>query len=94
MVIYVYILHSSILNKYYVGYAEDLTLRVRQHNEGFYINAYTKITDDWVLFYSIRCQSKKQAILIERHIKNMKSTVYIENLKKYPDIALRLLAKY
>jgi putative endonuclease len=33
-------------------------------------------------------------IEIEKHIKRMKSRVYIENLKKYPDVINRLKEKY
>jgi putative endonuclease len=36
----------------------------------------------------------EQAHKIENHIKKMKSKKYIENLKKYPEISLRLLQKY
>jgi len=32
--------------------------------------------------------------MIEKHIKKMKSTVYINNLKKYPAITERLKIKY
>jgi putative endonuclease len=32
--------------------------------------------------------------MIEEHIKKMKSKVYIQNLKKYPDMVKKLIAKY
>jgi putative endonuclease len=55
---------------------------------------YTYRADDWVLFYKIECKSKAQAFAIESHIKRMKSKIYIENLRKYPEISERLLLKY
>jgi putative endonuclease len=36
----------------------------------------------------------KQALRIEKHIKNMKSKKYIEDIKKYPEITERLKEKY
>jgi putative endonuclease len=90
----VYIIYSRLLDKYYIGYTEDLELRISQHNQGHYSDSYTKISDDWQLFYLINCDSKNQAIKIETHIKKMKSKIYLENLKKYPEIGLKLLEKF
>ena len=89
----VYILHSVKINRFYIGYTSDITLRLEFHanaeNRKFTYNA-----DDWNLFYTIECQSKPQALAIEKHIKAMKSKVYIENLKNYPEIKEKLLQKY
>jgi putative endonuclease len=46
------------------------------------------------LFLKIDCDSKKQGLAIERHIKSMKSKIYIENLIKHPEIITKLLEKY
>jgi putative endonuclease len=32
--------------------------------------------------------------MIEQHIKKMKSKVYIQNLKRYPEILQKLINKY
>ena len=55
---------------------------------------FTGKADDWETFLEIPCQSKKQALAIETHIKTMKSSIYIKNLKKYPEIIDRLKVKY
>ena len=94
MIFHVYILHSPSLDKFYVGYTESLSERILQHNQGFYEQAHTRLASDWMLFYSIVCESKKQAILIERHIKNMHSRKYYYSLKQYPEISIKLLARY
>ncbi|NLX81274.1 MAG: GIY-YIG nuclease family protein [Proteiniphilum sp.] len=91
---HVYLLYSPFLDGFYVGYTESLTERVSQHNDGFYYESYTKLATDWELFYSIACETKKQAILIERHIKRMKSRKYYFSLKQYPDISIKLLKRY
>jgi putative endonuclease len=94
MTYYCYILFSKSLKKYYVGETQHLDKRLRLHNSGFFLDAYTRITSDWELFYCIACESRKQARGIEGHIKKMKSIKYYQDLKMYPDITTRLLARY
>ena len=88
---YVYIIFSETINRYYIGVAQDLTTRIQNHNSSFYHGShYTKQADDWVLFHFISCSSYQQAIKIEKYIKKMKSTIYIQNLKRYPEIVEKL----
>jgi len=90
----VYIIYSNDLGKFYVGETSDLNKRLEEHKTGFYVNSFTSKAQDWVLFFQIVCGSKNQAVKIEKHIKNMKSTIYIRNLKKYPEIAQKLKERY
>ncbi len=91
-----YILHSPSFNKYYVGSTQLTTKeRLEKHNQAFYgSNKFTASTNDWHLFITIECNSINQARSIEAHIKRMKSKKYIENLKAFPEMTERLLAKY
>ena len=89
----VYILHSATLNRFYIGYTSELETRLEFHKNAA-SSKYTSKADDWLLFLKISCESKRQALRIEKHIKNMKSKVYIENLLKYPEISTKLLNKY
>ena len=90
-----YILYSKCLDKFYIGFTQDsLDNRLKKHRLGFYNQAYTKITNDWVVYFFIKCDCNVQAISIEKHIKKMKSRTYIENLKKYPEISEKLKQKY
>lgn len=91
---FVYVLYSSSLDKFYVGETLDLKERIREHNEGKYDSSFTKRTDDWELFYSINCENRSLARKIEKHIKNMKSKVYLHNLKDFPEISFKLVEKY
>lgn len=91
---FVYILYSKSINRFYIGETIDLQSRIIQHNSGFYESSFTKQVKDWELFYSIVCESRFQARKIEIHIKNMKSQKYIQNLKKYSEIAEKLKNKY
>ena len=88
---YVYIIFSETINRYYVGVAQDLTTRIQNHNSSYYRGRhYTKQADDWLLFHFISCSSYQQAIKIEKYIKKMKSRIYIQNLKRYPEITEKL----
>jgi len=89
----VYILHSAILSRFYTGYTSNFEIRAAFHSNAD-LRKFTYRADDWMLFLRIDCDSKEQAIAIEKHIKRMKSSVYIRNLNKYPEIVERLLKKY
>ncbi|WP_205589285.1 GIY-YIG nuclease family protein [Mesonia aquimarina] len=78
---YVYILYSNSLDKFYVGETENLEERLSQHSSGFFKNSFTAKANDWILFLKIKANSRIQSRQIERHIKQMKSSVYIRNLK-------------
>ena len=90
----VYILFSPKLNKYYIGSCLDLEQRLLEHKNKTYFNSYTRIADDWQLYFEMHHLEGVITRKIERHIKSMKSKKYIENLKKYPDISLKLISKY
>lgn len=89
----VYILNSQKLNRFYIGYTTNLDLRLDFHLKDTQARKFTYKADDWTLFFSLACTSKKQALAIEKHIKAMKSKVYVENLVKYPEISHKLLEK-
>jgi putative endonuclease len=55
---------------------------------------FTARADDWQLVFEIFCDNNVQALSIEKHIKSMKSKVYIENLIRYPEMAESLKEKY
>jgi len=90
----VYILYSKTSDIYYIGYSKDLQLRLEYHHFKEFPISFTSKYSDWELFFSIDHISAGTAVKIERHIKKMKSRVYIENLKRYPAIAEKLLEKY
>ncbi len=56
--------------------------------------SFTSKADDWDEFFVIPDLSKHQARSIEKHIKAMKSSTYIRNLKKYPELVQKLKDLY
>jgi len=92
---YVYILYSKKIDKYYIGQTElNVLKRLEQHNTFYFKNSFTKSGIPWVLYFEIACNTRKQAIEIENHIKRMKSRKFMENLTKYPLISQKMLNKY
>ena len=90
---FVYIIFSESKNQFYIGESVNPVERLNQHNSGFYENSRTKIAIDWELFLTIECNSKTQAIKLERFIKKMKSRKFILKLKENPGIVSDLLQK-
>ncbi|SRX50152.1 hypothetical protein AEQU2_00621 [Aequorivita lipolytica] len=91
---FVYILYSKSTDNFYTGSCLDLDHRLQQHLDKTFFNSFTKKASDWVLYFSIANLGYQQARKIEIHIKMMKSRKYIENLKKYPEMAAGLIEKY
>jgi|GEM_PF-6261534 len=62
----VYILFSGKLNRFYVGATSDFEQRWQYHLNAD-IHKFTHRADDWKYFLSIECQTKTQALAIEKH---------------------------
>jgi putative endonuclease len=90
----VYILKSDKLVKFYTGSCLDSDARFNEHLQKVYKTSFTAKADDWAIFLVIDGLSLSQARGIERHIKTMKSSRYIENLQMYPEIIKKLKEKY
>ena len=90
----VYILYSKEIDKYYIGSTKNLDQRIKFHLEKVFKKSNTVKSNDWELYYSIETENITIALKIERLIKNMKSRKYIDNLKKYPTIAQKLIERY
>jgi len=74
----VYILKSSVTNKYYVGQTSDIEKRLLYHNSGY--SKYTKAGIPWKLVYSENYDSRQQAMKREAELKKYKSSIMIEKI--------------
>jgi len=90
-----YILHSSSLNRFYIGATQDsIENRIEKHNLHSHGNhRFTAATNDWELYLLISVSDYSHAIRIERKIKSMKSSSYIRNLEKYPEMLEKLITQ-
>ena len=82
--------YSRQLDRFYVGSCKDIKFRVEQHLNKVYPGSFTSKAEDWDLFLVIEELSYSQARKIEKHIKRMKSRVYIENLRRHPEMITKL----
>ena len=91
-----YILFSKALNRFYTGSSIlDPPERFERHLKKYYgVLKFTARAGDWQIFLIISCETIEQARSIENHIKRMKSSRYIRNLKIYPAILEKLKGQY
>lgn len=75
---FTYIIYSSKIDKYYIGYTQDLELRLTRHNEGW--GKFSSRGIPWKLVYYESFNTKSEAIKRENEIKKKKSRKYIEKL--------------
>ena len=73
-----YIIYSKTIDKYHVGYTDDLDWRLKRHNQGW--GRFTKKGIPWKLVYFEQFATKSRAIRRENEIKQKKSRRYIEGL--------------
>ena len=73
-----YILYSNSLDRYYVGYTNDLARRLSEHNRKK--GKYTDSGIPWVVVHTEFYSSKGQAMDRESCIKSKKSKSYIMKL--------------
>ena len=91
---FVYILWSEKLSRFYTGTTNNLTKRLEKHNNGTYRESFSVKGVSRQFYFSINCNTSEQAYAIEKHIKRMKSSDYIRNLKRYPEMVENLISQY
>ena len=90
-----YIIHSESLGRFYIGATkESVEGRIKNHNRHSYgKHRFTSTVTDWKLFVKIPVDDYSHAVRIERYIKSMKSSKYIQNLNKYPELIEKIIKK-
>ena len=79
---FVYILKSICSGKHYYGETKDLDDRIKRHNENR--NKSTKDRGPWELVISVVVNTKSEACILERKLKNMKNpNKAIEYLRRH-----------
>lgn len=69
---FVYILQSQKDSRFYSGQTNNLEKRIQDHNKGY--SRYTKSFRPWKLFANKKYPSRKDAMALEKKLKNLKST--------------------
>ncbi len=79
MPFHLYILYSSLADKYYVGHTGDeLDERLRKHNSNH--KGFTGLVSDWQIVYTEVFSTKELAYKREREVKSWKNRNRIEAL--------------
>ncbi len=68
---YVYIIKSVQNGIYYYGQTQDLQLRIAYHNKGY--SRYTKNFMPWMLYAYKKLDSRAEAMITEKKLKNLRS---------------------
>ncbi len=76
---FVYILYSSKIDKFYVGYSENPNERLKFHNSELN-KIWSKRGQPWTLEKFIQFNSKTEALSVERRIKKLKSRKVIKDI--------------
>ena len=77
---FIYIIHSRKLDRYQAGTTNDIEKRLCEHNSGFYAEAFTVKGAPWELRLSFECESSQKAYELEKFLKRMKSSVFLEKV--------------
>jgi putative endonuclease len=72
---YVYILESNSSGRLYIGQTQNIENRVNEHNEG--MTKSTKGKGPWKLLHSKVFETRTEAMVFERKLKNWKSSLRV-----------------
>jgi putative endonuclease len=76
---WIYILKNIIRGRYYCGHTDDLERHLREHNDPLRSGVkWTRKTDgEWTLVWSMEVESRGEAMVEERKIKNRGAGRYL-----------------
>tara|TARA_B100000508_G_scaffold132802_1_gene122047 strand:- start:58 stop:306 length:249 start_codon:yes stop_codon:yes gene_type:complete len=78
---FTYILKSVNHDQYYVGQTNNMENRIHRHNNGY--EKYTAKYKPWKVALIIEKNSRSEAIILERKLKNLGSKRLKEFIEKY-----------
>jgi putative endonuclease len=78
---YVYILYSISTGRFYKGQTSNLEVRLKRHNSGS--EKYTCKGTPWKLVFSIKKNSRSEALILEKKLKHLSRQRTINFMLKY-----------
>jgi len=78
---WVYILQSIKFGKYYIGQTKDLQKRLARHNAE--TGGYTARFMPWIIVWYCKKESRKEAMRLERKLKNLSRSRLESFMNKY-----------
>ena len=77
---FVYILYSRSIQKYYTGQTQNLNDRLYRHNNGFVKS--TRTGKPWNLIWSSTVVSRSEALRLEKQIKKRGAKRYLQDINE------------
>ena len=75
----VYAIYNKKHDKIYIGQCENLSLRLRLHNNKTFKNSYTARFDDvWSLIYKEETANRQEALKREKQLKSFRGREFIK----------------
>ena len=78
---FVYILFSASIQKFYIGQTQNIADRIKRHNAGS--ENFTSKGVPWELVWCTSKDSRSEAIILERKLKNLKQVRLVKFIQKY-----------
>ena len=79
---FVYIIYSEKFDTFYKGQTKDIKLRLERHNKGS--EKSTARYKPWVLMWVTEKETRKDAMVLEKKLKNLSRERLLSFMKKYP----------
>ena len=80
---FVYILYSQSTDSFYKGQTADLADRLKRHNNKQ--EAATKNGAPWTLIWFTEKQTRSEALILEKKLKNLSRERTLQFIEKYSD---------
>jgi len=75
----VYIIYSSVIDKFYTGQTQDIERRLEEHNRGK--TSFSAKGMPWTLVFSKECSSRSEALKLEKLIKKRGAARFLNDNK-------------
>ena len=80
---FVYILYSKSTGQFYKGQTSDIKERINRHNEQREV--FTSSGAPWMLLWKISKETRQEALLLEKKLKNLSQERLIQFMKNYSE---------
>lgn len=88
---FLYIIYSPAADKYFAGETNNVPESMKLHNSHKKIKAFTGAASDWELKLILNCNTKEEAVYLQKLIKRKKSRDFIQEIIEHPELLKKLL---
>lgn len=75
----IYSIYNKKYNKTYIGQTDNLSERIRLHNDGTFSKSYTARFDgEWRLIYQEKASDRRAALLREKQLKSHQGREFLK----------------